>query len=240
MDIVIPLNDGANCLVKTGQKVELHDPFLEKKSESIVQLNLAHMLHIEPKKVFRFLKKFVGDSIGINEVIAEKKMLLGSQKIKSPVAGIIKEIEHHHGMLIIRSSSDATNQVKAYFKGEISEVTHTSITLKVRKGKEFPCKSTTSTFGGETLYFDAKGEFSFNAEQTENKVLCAEYISSYNQTKAEALGINGFVTLHSLEEKTSLPYARIKNIADMQKIFDHRFSYCFVHEKNSSMYFYDP
>src|SRR3989344_7443649 len=122
MNITVSIPDGVKCLLKTGQKVEFSTPFLENKVINDITIPVAKKLNIASDKIFNYLKKFVGDSIGNNEIIAEKKGLIGRSKIISNSPGIIKEINHYTGEIIVSYPTSQKDQLLAFFKGEVSGI----------------------------------------------------------------------------------------------------------------------
>ena len=59
MILNLKIAEDCRCLLQPGQKVNLGDPFLEKKIDQFVELNISKELAIEPRKIFQYLKKLV-------------------------------------------------------------------------------------------------------------------------------------------------------------------------------------
>ncbi len=237
MTIIISIPLDAKCLLTPGQKVDLETPFIEKQATSDVTVNVAKKLHVEPSKIFNYLKKLVGDTVQKGEVLAEKKGFIESKKLLSDYNGIIKEVNHYEGGVMISSFKKETNHIRCYFKGEVIEIKGNLIKLHVDVSHSFDIKLASVNFGGETFYFKDTKTLLTDAQVTK-KFLLVESLSVYNQKKAEALGARGFITLKSLQEKTALPVAQIKNIDDFKKILHLNFPYCLVDKQYSKIYVY--
>lgn len=235
LNITIP--DNADCLLKPGQKVDFDTPFLEKKISTELSIEIALKLQIPSNKIFNYLKKFVGDTVEKGEILAKKSALLKNHVVVSEHSGIIKEINHVDGIIIISTSGSAVNQTKASFKGEICDIKKDKIKLKVEQLQEFPLKQVDYYFGGETLYLKDPDKPMF-ALQTSDKILITESVASYLRAKAEALGIRGFVTLKNPPQESNLPKAQIKNIDDLKKIFHLNFPYIYADKSLNKIYFY--
>lgn len=237
MNLIVTIPDNLKCLLKPGQIVDFDTPFLENNLLSEVTIQVAKKLHIPPDKIFNYLKKFVGDPIEKNEVIADKKGLIINYSVISDSKGIIKEINHQTGEIIISTYGKESSQINAYFKGEVVEVEKKQLKLKAQDIHEFSLKQTTSDFGGETLYLKDSSIPIF-ATQSLNKIMVSETITSYLLVKAEALGINGFVSLKNPPQDSSKVKAQIKNIDDFKKIFHLNLPYCLINKQYSKIYFY--
>ncbi len=235
MVISIEIPEEVKCLLKSGQMVNFDTPFLERKTQIEKDIFLAKEMGIEPDKIFHYLKKFVGENITKGETLAIKKDLLSTRKVTCDYDGVIKEIDHTEGKVILASYSNEKKTLPAFFKGEVLEVKKNSFSLKVTDGLEVEIKKTDNDFGGEVFYLK---DNLLTPAKIGNKILLAQEISSYLQAKAETLGATGFVTLTKLKDHSDLPQAQIKEISDFKKIVEAKYSYCLIIKKNSRIYFY--
>ncbi len=235
MVISIEIPDGVKCLLKSEQMVDFGNPFLERKTRIEKDIFLAKEMGIEPDKIFHYLKKFVGENITKGEILATKKDFFSTHKVICDYDGVIKEIDHSEGKVILVSYSDEKKTLPAFFKGEVLEVKKNSLSLKVQDGLEVEIKKTDEDFGGEVFYFK---DNLLTSAKIGGKILLASEISSYLQAKAETLGTVGFVTLIKLKDSPSLPQAQIKEINDFKKIIEAKYSYCLITKKSCRIYFY--
>ncbi len=128
------------------------------------------------------------------------------------------------------------NTMNSYVRGEAVEVKDKQISIKVKEGKEYDLKKSSSDFGGKV--FCLKNPANLSRSEIGGKILVTESISSYNQSKMEALGITGYVTLMKLPEETELPTAQIKTIEELSSIMKHIYPYCYIDSKSSTIIFY--
>jgi len=224
------------CLLKEGSKVDFQTFLLEKKIGKELEINIATELGIEPENIFRHLKKLVGEKVVKDDLLGEKKGLLSTKKFSSPETGIIKEIDHHKGILIIATTSKEKNKILSPFKGEVEKVNKESLQIKINKGEGFPVKNVAADFGGEVLYFESSS--SYSPADLSQKIIFTDKINSYLQVKTEALGIKGYVTLEKLPEKPDSYFANLKNIDDFKKIKKLNYPYCTVMVQSAKIYFY--
>jgi len=236
MILTIPLPENAEVLLKPGQRVDFGEPFIKTSKTETVRIYLARDLGVPAAKIFRYLKKFVGDRINKNELIAEKKGLLGKKASLSEYNGVLKEINHAEGYILLAADSAESDSLPGYFRGEVTAVDKTGIKLKVDRAEEFPLKKNQGSFGGEVKYL-AEGAI-LTEDEVGKKVILTEKISVIDQAKYEALGACGLVVLHHLPDDSGLPMAQIKAIADWEKINKLKLPYCASGGKESRIYFY--
>lgn len=236
MLIIVPLSVSDHCLLKEDQIVDFETPFLQKKIEEEVSISIAKNLNVSPQRIFHYLKKFVGESIEKDEIIAVNKGMFTTKKIVSKYSGLIKEINHSNGSITILSKTEVENTINSFFKGKIVKIKKNELSIEVGKGEQFPAKNTNQNFGGKTFYADNSSDF--YAESVANSIVVCENITSYYKSKAEALGCKGFLSLSKLSEDLGTPFTQLKNINDYKKIVKTKFAYCTVVSSSSTIYFY--
>ncbi|EKE13986.1 MAG: hypothetical protein ACD_12C00724G0008 [uncultured bacterium] len=236
MLINIPLSVSDHCLLKEGQTVDFETPFLQKKVEEEINISIAKNLSVPPEKIFHYLKKFVGESIEKNEIIALNKGVFTTKKIVSKYSGLIKEIDHSNGSITILSKTEIENTVNSYFKGTVNKIRKNELIIEVNKGEQFPVKNASKNFGGKTFY--SERNYDLKTENVFNSIVVCENITSYYKAKAEALGCQGFLSLTKLSEETGAFYAQLKNINDYKKIIKIKFAYCTILSNSSTIYLY--
>lgn len=236
MLITIPISTTDKCLFKEDQAVDFETPFLQKKIEEEINIPIAKNLNVAPQKIFHYLKKFVGENIEKDQIIAINKGLFTSKKIFSKYTGLIKNINHSDGSITISSKTEIENTINSYFKGKVNKIKKNELLIEVGKGEQFPGKNIEFNFGGPVYYLKTNSDF--QSENVFDHVIVCENISSYYKTKAEALGCRGFLSLNKLQDETNVPLAQIKNIDDYKKILKLELSYCTIINPSSTIYFY--
>lgn len=238
MTLAISLPEDYHLLVKTGQTVDFDTPFAEKKTVSEIHISVSTKLDIPPVKIFNYLKKFVGDDVKKNEILAVKKSFFSTKKVISDNQGKIKEVDHNTGEIVITTAGNKKNIILSWIKGEITDIKKNRVSIKVKESREFPLRKTTGDFGQEVFYLKNKDFQPSFTQELSGKILFGESLTSYLQSKTEALGINGYVTLATLPEESELPYAYLKSTDDVNQIFSLNFPYCLVDSKSSKITFY--
>lgn len=236
ISITLPLDD--EILVKAGEDVDFSTSLLKEQLKDLVTIPLAKILHIPATKIFHHLKKFVGDEVKKDDLIAERPSLLSKKAYYCEIDGVIKEVNHEEGYIVIETKRADETRMKSYFKGQVVSIDKQTLELKVGKSKDFSMKSATENFGGEVAFFPTIKE-DLIEDKVQHKVVFAPEITVYQQVKLEALGAKGFVTVHSLAQHTSLPVAKIKDAEEWEKISGHSFPYCTINKESTTIYLYE-
>ena len=239
MLITIPFQSGSfEPLVKVDQRVDFQTPLFKKKLEEEVVVPLASKIKIAPKNIYLHLKKVIGDPVQKGELIAMKKSFFTEVEYHSEYDGVIKEIDHQEGYILIGTTSGTVHTISSYFKGTVEAVNDHEIKVRLGPGHEYPLSQASSNFGGEAIFFEESQINSINEKTVGLKVVITKKLASYEESKLEALGIDGFVTIDELEGTPSLPYARLQNAEDLEKISKLKLPYCIIDKAKSIIYFY--
>ena len=111
-------------LVDLGVQVRAEDvvarAFLPGKVQN---LNVAHLLGVEPGEVRKYMTKVEGEDVEAGEILAETKPLLKwfKRQIRSPVGGTIESISDVTGQVLLREPPEPL-ELKAYIDGRVVEL----------------------------------------------------------------------------------------------------------------------
>jgi hypothetical protein len=244
LNIAVPFV--GDLLIKKGQEVDFTTPFCKRTSTELVHITLSSVLNTEPKNIFQYLKKFVGDEIKKGDLVAEKKNMLSKKKYTSQHDGVIKEINHEEGTLTIEVLGQEQDTQYCFFRGEIQDLEKKQeegmhlavIKLKTEHHKEYELKEVSENFGGEILRCTDPIKAKLSSEDVEHRVVVDDRIPSYEQVKYEALGAQGFVMVHSLPEKSNAAYAILKHKEEYDEIMKSTLSLCLVNKVTNKVYLY--
>ena len=237
MTISIPFPEQCKLKVKAGDTVDFSHPFYVSSSKEQIRLAISDRLNVPPKKIFQYLKKFVGDTVEKGDIIAKHSSFFSTKLFRSENSGIIREIRHQDGTIILDSTAHDELTIQCFFVGEVTHIEKSTITLKVSQGKEFPLKQTTGNFGGKKLVQNENHPL--HAEEIHDRVICAETIASYDAVKYDALDCRGIICAHTIEsDDIQTPIAYLKKIDDWKALQSHTFSYCLVTTSPDTLYLY--
>lgn len=223
MTLDIPIDSEKKLAIKVGDIVGFTTPLYKTKDISEERIAVADLLAIHPKKIFQHLKKNVGDTVSQGDIIATKESLFSHKKIVSHLSGIITEVDHIEGVVLVETQKDGLKEL-CWFAGEVQEVEKKAIKIKIGKHQVVQAKYVQIDFGG-TVW----GEF---------PVGIFEHASEYDVAKLEALGGRGLISSYKYEGHTQLPKAEFKLKDDFEAIKDKQFSYCFASAQHSTIIFY--
>jgi len=237
MIIELPLPKGKKILIKEKDEVSFDTPLIKVVNIKSIKIPISQELDIPPKKIFLSLTKNVGDQINLGDIIAKKKNLLSEKKYLSDFTGILKEIDHDEGSIIIESTDKEGEKINSFFKGKVHKIKDESIEIEVQQAEKFQLIEASDYFGGEITITDDQ-EITKIKQNISNKVLLMKKIQTYNQLKLEVIGAVGYITIEPLSKQIDIPYARIKNIEDWEKIKKLNLPYCSVIKSQNIVYFY--
>jgi len=241
MTISLSIPDEVKILVTVGEKVDLKTKIFEQPTKELVKINIAKKLDIKPENIFQSLKKFVNEKIKKGEKIAYKKTFFSKKYVFSDYEGVLKEINHQTGEIVIEIDSSNIKEKKVFFSpviGEIQQIEKNRIKFKVKKKEEIEIKPKSSkTFGAEIFILEKNDQII--AENIEKRLVVTESLDLISQIKCEALGAFGFLTLKKLVNLSELLVFQFKNLEDIKKIKSKNFSYCFIENNSDKIIFYE-
>lgn len=223
MTLDIPVDIEKKLAIKVGDIVGFTTPLYKTKDIAEERIAVADLLGIHPKKIFQHLKKNVGDTVMQGDIIAIKESFFSHKKIMSHLNGIITEIDHIEGVVLVETQKDGQKEL-CWFAGEVQEIEKKSIKIKIGKHQVIQAKYVQRDFGG-TVW----GEF---------PVGVVDHVSEYDVAKLEALGGRGLISSYKYEGQTQLPKAEFKLKDDFETIKDKQFSYCFASAEHCTIIFY--
>ena len=218
--------------VKVGDKVDFDTPLYKNKEKSEERIEVAELLSIHPKKIFFHLKKNVGESIATGDLLAEKKSLFSDKKVTSHIEGVITEIDHIEGVVLIETQKESLSE-NCWFAGHVVDVAKKQIQIKIGKHTTIEAKYVEKDFGGMIWLLSEQSH-----DTPSYPVGITERATDYEVAKLEALGGRGLITGYKYEGQTSLPKAEFKLISSYKEIVSKQFSYCFAQVHHSTIILY--
>ncbi len=242
MEISFTLPQHIVLLQDTSSDVSIGDNLYKIKNRKQIKVDVASSLHIDPSDIFCHLVKVIGDSVDEGAVIAEKKGVLRKNQVKSPIKGIIENIDHSTGELIITHASTKSSQVKkSFFHGKIVSYDETESILKVHikgKGNIYEADTISLDSGGEAFYLkDEKLYYSTAGDDINGKIIVIDEIKPYMETKFDTLDAGGIVHAKGAS-LLSIPSASLKNPDDITTIFKEELAFVCSSSLDKKIIFY--
>ena len=230
---------GVNIVVKEGDQVGFQTPLYEKESEETEKIDVAKAISVSPNKIFNYLTKFVGEKVKKGEVLAIKKGFFSNKKCIANRGGIIKEINHQDGSLLLKILTKNKKSNFSFFKGTIKKISGEDLEIDIEKALSFPLREINQNFGGEVFYLKKISQTKVLSEaELEGKIVITHKLNTYSFSKFSTLGVKGYV----LESKKNLDldsnYGLIKKLDDLEKIFAYNLKYCLALKNKKELILY--
>lgn len=232
MTIDIPIDPEKKLAIKVGEKVDFDTPLYKSNEKSEERIAVAELLSIHPKRIFHHLKKNVGDMVVLGDILAEKKSFFSDKKITSHIEGVVTEIDHIEGIILIETQKETLSE-RCWFAGYVEEISKKNIKIKISKNHAVEAKYVEKDFGGMTWFFSERTD-----STPEYPVGIVEKATEYSVAKLEAMGGRGLITTYKFEGTTNLPQAEFKLKDSYKEVASKQFPYCFAQAHHSTIIFY--
>ncbi|MFA9288539.1 MAG: hypothetical protein ACEQSA_01530 [Weeksellaceae bacterium] len=237
MKVPVRVSTDGELLIKVGQIVDFKTPLKRSKSKKHVTVPLADLLKFKPEKIFLLLKKGIGDALRKGEMLAESKTMFSTKQYVSEFDGVLKEIDHETGSIVVEVREGDQETEFCFFSGEVTGIEQDIIELKVNKVQEFPLAENKQYVGSEVFYH-------FNPTDTvtdddiDDKCICTLELSPLDNPKLEALGAKGLITFKKPSILSSIKHLFLKKEEDLHEVMKHQLPYCIVSLSGDTIYFY--
>jgi hypothetical protein len=192
----------------------------KNKDLTTVAIDIANPLKVEFGDVSKYVLVNIGDKIKKHDIIAKKTAMLGlgNTEIKSPIAGVVLQIDSKQGTIVLQceedsetkeqsSESDAEPEPDADLDLSAEEEPR-SVPKKPSKKKSASNKHTfklKSSFGegeGRGVYISENLDgFEINFELAGNVLLISEFPSLLELYKASAVGVVAVLVREAEEDE---------------------------------------
>ncbi len=239
MNIVLKLPAGSDILVKEGKEVDFGTPLITENKMQDMTIELSRILSLPNRKIFDALRKFVGEKVAKGDLIAENNKMFLKKQYFSEYDGVIKEVNHDDGTLIISTRSTEKSTGDSNVKGVVEKIDKNQITVKIKEGQSYPFTELTEQFGGVVVYCKPGRAQLLSEHEVQGNVVVTEKLLPYEHIKLETLGAKAFVLREALSDKTFLPVIVINEAEDFAQIMSEKKSFCTADNINGQLYFYN-
>lgn len=231
---------GQSLNLTEHQKVDLNTILAHTTQSEGFRLRIAEELGIPNDKIFLHMTKIVGDTIESNEIIATKKSPFGAKQVAAPRSGVIKEIDHESGSLVVETSTSTSSVVLSWFEGEVAAYDNDVVTLNVAASIQVDVTDVTHDFGGKILSIEGERLRELTEDEVANTVVFVPTVHPADVVRLDVLGARGIVTREDIKEKEDIASAQLTRGAQWDSLTDKAFTHCVIDKKNSTMYLYTP
>lgn len=214
----LPIPQDFELLVKINDKVSQNQVVAESTHQQDEKtIHLAKILRIPSDKIAKFLKKPIGEKIKISDLIAEKKSFFSYLSVRSPIDGVISELDLKKGTITL-ISQDPVKLTKIFspVSGKIVEANQENLIIEV-EGQEFRGES---GFGSDSTgvltYISGEniGTLELDKDVEDTIVICHSFGEDV-LVKLNVLGASGVISQKTIVDNLGMSWVKVDN-----KIFD--------------------
>lgn len=210
--IQLPTASNLKLLVKQSDYVKAGDLLAEYTDENDTKsIHISKLLSIPPEKVLSYMKKNIGDSVGVGDILAQKKSVFSSLTVKCPISGMIKHVDLKKGSIDVSIGGVTVKKtILAPVSGKIAKIEEGKIDIEM-KGQVYKAHSA----GGEEIVammihytHDMVDMFDIRTGVEQCAILC-KGMTEDALYKLDAMGAAAAISLGSPKSST-LPWIMIE------------------------------
>lgn len=194
--IKLPISSSVKLLVDEGDEVTSGKIlWTEEKSSAKKIIHLAHLIDVQPKDILKYLKKKIGEKVFSGELIAEKKSFFSTLSVRSPIAGVIQDIDLKKGTLTLASEEKSfARKISLPISGRILSIGKDYLEIEVENEVLLGEKGGGNDVEGELFYFNLDRVDLFDIkDEVEKCIIFVKKISKHALIKLEVLGGTGLI-----------------------------------------------
>ncbi len=238
MKVPVKIPQNADILIQTGQNVDFNTPFYQKKGRKKLEVPLARSLNFNPEKIFMILKKVIGDTVKKGELLAENKAFLSTKQYFAESDGVISEVNHNTGTLVLEIDTDDNHVMNCFFTGAVDAIHEDHIEIGVKHMKKFEIMEPAKEYSGAQVFY-LQHQAQCAEEDVENHFVCTSIIDPLAHIKIEAFGAHAYITDTKKDVHGTIKQLVLLNPEDFQDINEHKYPYCIIGLDNNSIYLYE-
>jgi len=218
---------------KKGDRIKIQDSYSSQSNDS-VNIDIASELSIQAKDIFKYLSVTLGDMLEEGAIIAQKKGILHTTRLQSPLKAEVRSIDHMQGTVTLMRSIE---QKDAFLlEGVYEGKEHGEIFLKVKEGLQSEVDfAVNRTFGGPVSY--AHDDPSIGLELCKDNVVVTQTDSSIEIAKIISMDPVALVTGTVVYYSSSVPLVKLKLDA-LKEAMKHAFPKCIYFANDKVLYWY--
>jgi hypothetical protein len=241
-NITIVLPPDATPIVHAGDTVTFDTEIarLSQKPTIPQTIPLAQSLNFKPSRIFKHLKKNIGDKIYKGDVLATKDAVFATKKFIADADGILTGVNHHSGEILIEhvSSEEQSTSVRAMLEGTVSAVEKDKILCKTSKQLSVDVSAALGDrLGGKVIITDTADAMQLTLPQVKDAIIVCSEVSDYVLSKFEALGVLSIV-VPSSPTPTPAHVLVLRDPKEIQSIIDFVPHAVYANASEKSMIFY--
>jgi hypothetical protein len=203
-------------------------------------IQIAESLKFRPSKIFKHLKKNIGDKIYKGDVVATKDAVFATKKYIADADGILTSVNHHSGEIVIEytSGEEKKSSLIALLEGTVNAVEKDKIVFKTSKILSIDLtEAPKDRIGGKVVITDDTNAMQLTMPQISGKIIVSSDVSDYVLSKFEALGAS-YIIVTKQFSNVSAHTLILQNEKDLQSIIDFAPRAVYANAAEKSVTFY--
>ena len=203
-------------------------------------IQIAESLKFKPGKIFKHLKKNIGDKVYKGDVVATKDAVFATKKYIADADGILTSVNHHSGEIVIEHTADEEKKssILALLEGTVNTVDKDKIIFKTSKTLSVElAEAPKDRMGGKVVITDTTNAMQLTMPQVSGNVIVSSEVSDYVLSKFEALGASYIIVTKQFSNIS--PHTLVlNNEKDIQSIIDFAPHAVYANAAEKSITFY--
>lgn len=240
--ITILLPPDATPLVQVGDVLRFETEIARVSQKPTVSqtLPIADTLQFKPAKIFKHLKKSIGDKVYKGDVVAVRDAVFATKKYIADADGVLTSVNHHSGEIVIEqtSSEETKSVIRALVDGSVANIEKDKIVCKVKQVLTVDLlDATKERVGGKVVVTDDTSVMQLSLPQIQGNIVVSADVSEYVTAKLEALGVS-YIVVSQKPEIPSSQLLALREPKDMQSIIDFAPHGVYANAAENSVTFY--
>lgn len=245
-NIEITIDPTWRLLSSVGDRLDLTTTIAQTGQDikpKVHQVPLAKQLGFAPDRIFKYLKKNIGQKIEVGDIMAEKDGIFSSKKFVSEYSGVLVAVDHHTGEISIEENlqdeSMGKQDIKSLVKGEVTKSDVGKITVKVEDKLEVELtKPLLTRLGTKVVLSDNKLAILLTQPDVENATIVVPDITDYIVSKLGALCARAIVTASSISSSDVVFVLSEKPVETISRIVEFGPKYVYAEPGATKLIFY--
>lgn len=240
----IKIDPSWNVSVQSGDVLDISTQIAQTGAEDKPTAHIipvAKSLGFGPDKIFKHLKKSIGQKVQKGDVVADKDSVFSTKKFVSEFSGVITSVDHHKGEITIEEHTNQGGQlhVNALAKGKVTKIDEDKISIKVTATKYVSLQETVPhRFGAKVLITSSTQAILLTLPEVKDSVIFVPEISDYVVAKLGALGVLYIVTKSDIVSSPNVLTLADKSEDEIKKLIEFAPEYVYAESGATELIFY--
>jgi len=194
--VTFPIPRHAKLYISPGDKINPQTFIAEESAKATEEiLHLARIMNVNPVNIYQYFKKQLGEYVKKGEVIAEKKGILSSCIVRSPVSAKLVSIDIKKGTLsLLPELPKKIHKVFFPFAGIVKKIDKAFLEVEIEGIIFTVVKGAGKEVTGKLNYFgERRLQLLDISSDVDNSIVACQDVSEDTLVKLDVLGARGLI-----------------------------------------------